>query len=710
MSSKSIGSAGNGVVETRRDGDIGVIVMASPPVNALGQKLREGLSAALSALRDNSSVRAVVLTGSTRAFSGGADITEFGKQRQGPHLKAIISAIEDMPKPVVAAISGVALGGGLELAMGCHYRVAWTGARLGLPEVKLGILPGAGGTQRLPRIVGPAKALKTIVLGEFMSVEEAAADGVVDALMEGAFPDAGIAYARKILAENRPLVRISAREDKLLDARSDPGLIDKLAAPLLKRAKGRAAPRNCVEAVRAAVMLPFDAGIAEEGRLFDELVTGDESRAQRHLFFAEREAQKIPDMPADTQSAPIKRAVVLGAGTMGGGIAMCFANAGIPVTIIDTDETSLARGMDRVASNYSIAIQRGSLSQAEMDKRMALFDRQTDFSAVAKGDIVIEAVFEDMALKKRVFADLDRAARPGTLLASNTSTLDINEIAATTQRPQDVLGMHFFSPANVMKLLEIVRGQKTSFGSLATALAVGRAIGKQNAVVGVCDGFVGNRMLARRSAQCERLLLEGALPRDVDAAVREFGFPMGPFAMSDLAGLDVSWRIRQHRGTKAAIADPLCEAGRFGQKTGAGYYRYEPGSRDPIPDPEVERIILEASAARQISRRVIGRDEITERMVYPMINEAARILSEGIATRPGDVDVIWVHGYGWPVWRGGPMFHGDLVGLPALAGRLSAYAAQTGDETLRPAPLLARLAADGRGFGSLALGEAAKLI
>jgi 3-hydroxyacyl-CoA dehydrogenase len=697
------------LVKVARDGDVAIVTMGNPPVNALRHALRVGLVAAFQELAEDKAVRAVVLTGSTRAFCGGADITEFGRPRAEPVPRALIPMIEDMRVPVVAAISGVALGGGLELALGCHYRVAWDGARVGLPEVKLGILPGAGGTQRLPRVVGIARALQAIVLGEPFTLEEALAAGLIDARMEGPFPGAAVAYARRIADESagRALPRVRTRDERLIEGRADPGMIDRLAAPLLKRARGRAAPRNCVEAVRAAVMLPFEQGLAEEARLFQELVNGEESRAQRYMFFAEREALKVPDMPRDTPARPVARAIVLGAGTMGGGIAMCFANAGIPVTIIDTDDAALSRGMDRVAGNYAVAVKRGSLDQASMDERLARFERSTDFGAVATGDIVIEAVFEDLALKERVFADLDRHARPGALLASNTSTLDIDRMAAVTARPEDVLGMHFFSPANVMKLLEVVRAKRTSFQALATALAVGRAIGKQCAVVGVCDGFVGNRMLARRTAQAERLLLEGALPQDVDAAVRGFGFPMGPFAMGDLAGLDVGWRIRQHRGTKAAIADALCEAGRFGQKTRAGYYRYEEDGRVPLPDPEVERIIVAASEARQIKRRAIGADEIVERMVYPMVNEAARILSEGIATRASDIDVIWVHGYGWPVWRGGPMFFADQTGLSRVAERLAAYADATGEESLRPAPLLARLARDGGTFGALKPGEAA---
>ncbi|GAN76413.1 3-hydroxyacyl-CoA dehydrogenase NAD-binding domain-containing protein [Acidisphaera rubrifaciens] len=698
----------NAVVDLQQDGEIAVITMDNPPVNALGHVLREGLAAAFARVAADAATRAVVLTGTTRAFSGGADITEFGKTPTEPNLRAVIATIEALPKPVVAAIRGVALGGGLELALGCHYRVAWTGARLGLPEVKLGLLPGAGGTQRLPRVIGIEKAMRLILTGNFVSAEEAAADGLVDRLMDGDGAAPAVAFAREVLAKGLPLRQVRARDEHLVAARADHSIIDRAAAPLLKRSRGAMAPRNCAAAVKAAVTMPFDEGLAEERRLFNELLVSDESRAQRHLFFAEREAAKVPDMPADVKPAKIRRAVILGAGTMGGGIAMNFANVGIPVTVIEAEQAALDRGLDRVAGNYRVAVQRGSLPAGAPEERMALITGTTDFGAVADCDIVIEAVFEDMALKKKIFTDLDRLAKPGTLLASNTSTLDINEMAAVTKRPEDVLGMHFFSPANVMKLLEIVRAAKTSHQSLATALAVGRTIGKVCAVVGVCDGFVGNRMLHQRGTETERLLLEGALPQDIDAVVTRFGFPMGPCAMGDLAGLDVGWRIRQHRGTKAPVADALCEAGRFGQKTRAGYYAYGEDGRTPSPDSEVERIIREASAAHQITRRAISAEEIEERMFYPMINEAARILAEGIAVRPGDIDIIWVNGYGWPTHRGGPMFYADLVGLPKIAERLNHYAQAVGDKRLAPAPLLERLAREGRGFLSLGVLEATK--
>ena len=683
----------NAVVDLQQDGDVAVIAMDNPPVNALGLALRDGLLQALGRVR-SSDATVVVIAGTPRAFSGGADITEFGKPRQSPGLLEVIAAIEEFGRPVVAAISGLALGGGLELALGCHYRVATPGTKLGLPEVKLGILPGAGGTQRLPRLLGPVAAMAAIVSGRHLPAEEA--EGAIDATVASLAE--ALAFARSVAG--KPLTRVRDRDDKLLAARANPALLDEAAAPLLKRARGQRAPAACIEAVRAAVTLPFAEGMALEGKLFAELVASDQSRALRHAFFAEREARKVPGVPAELKAAPVRKAAVIGAGTMGGGIAMCFANAGIPVTVVEAAPDALGRGMAVVEKNYRTAVSRGSMAEAAVAERMALFTPTTDWSALGEADVVIEAVFETMAVKQEVFTKLDALAKPGALLASNTSTLDVNQIAGFTKRPQDVLGMHFFSPANVMKLLEIVRGEQSSPEAIARALAIGRSIGKVPAVVGVCDGFVGNRMLHKRSAQAEKLLLEGASPQQVDAVVVKFGFPMGPYAMGDLAGLDVGWRIRQGRGTKAPVSDALCEAGRYGQKTGAGYYKYE--GRTPVPDPAVDAIIATQQRELGINPRPIDDAEIFERMVYPMINEGARILEEGIATRASDIDVIWMNGYGWPSWTGGPMFYADTVGLKLIADRLEAHAEQTGDETLRPAALLRRLADAGKGFAEAA--------
>ena len=679
-----------GPVTVERDGDVAVVTMNNPPVNALGLALRSGILAALDSLRGDAGVRAIVLAGTARAFSGGADITEFGRPAQDPNLRHVIAAVEDMPVPVIAAMQGVALGGGLELALGCHARAAWPGAKMGLPEVKLGLLPGAGGTQRLPRVVGVEKALAMIVTGTPIGAEEAQAAGLVDAMVDGPYPGAAVAYARTVTDRRR----VRDRGDKLEAARADPGLIDHLAAPLLK-ASGAQAPRACVESVRNAVTLPFDDGAAEERRLFEQLVTGDESRAQRHAFFAEREAQKAP-LPPGTAGRPVVKAAVVGAGTMGGGIAMCFANAGIPVTVIETEQAALDRGLARIAELYATSAKRGSITPAQAEQRRGLIRGQLGLEGAAEADIVIEAVFEEMGVKKEVFAALDRIAKPGAVLATNTSYLDIDEIAAATGRPGDVLGMHFFSPANVMKLLETVRGRQTSPEVIATAAEVGKRLGKVGVVVGNCFGFVGNRMLARRTDAAEQLLLDGASPAEVDAALQAFGFRMGPFAMSDLAGLDIGMRIRKAFGKRAPVADALCDAGRFGQKTGRGYYLYE--GRTATPDPEVDTLIAGESAKLGITRRPIAADEITERLVFPMINEGARILEEGIAARPGDIDAIWLHGYNWPAWRGGPMFYADLVGLGHIRDRLQVFHAATGSDSLKPAPLLVRLAEEGRGF------------
>ena len=686
----------NASIDLRSEGRIAIVTADNPPVNALKHEVRAGLIEALRQAGDDSAVEAVVIACAGRTFFAGADITEFGKPPQAPSLGEVITAIEAMPRPVVAALHGTALGGGFELALACHFRVATPGARVGLPEVKLGLLPGAGGTQRLPRLVGPEKALKMIVTGEPVAAAEALADGIVDETVEGDLTAGAIAFARRVVSERQPLRLVRDRDDKLVAE----GFAD-AAASLTQRLRGREAPAACVEAVRNAIVLPFEEGLKREGELFRKLVAGDQSKAQRHVFFAEREAAKVPGMPPDTKPRAITSGAVIGAGTMGGGIAMCFANASIPVTLIETGDDLLQKGLDRIAANYRATVSRGGLTTDEMERRLGLITGAVGIDAVGNADVVIEAVFEEMGLKKRVFADLDRAVKPGALLATNTSTLDVDEIAGATARPQDVVGTHFFSPANVMRLLEIVRGAASAPDAIATALTLARRLGKVPAVVGVCYGFVGNRMLARRSVEAERLLLEGALPHQVEAALVEFGLPMGPFAMMDLAGLDVGWLIRKSRGEHAVIEDALCEAGHFGQKTGSGYFRYQAGSRTPIADPEVERIILDASARLGIARRQIAAEEMVERTIFPMINEGARILEEGIATRPGDIDVIWVYGYGWPIWRGGPMYYADRLGLTHLRDRLTLYAERSGDESLRPAPLISRLAAEDRGFASL---------
>jgi 3-hydroxyacyl-CoA dehydrogenase len=689
-----------GLVELRHDGEIAVIVCDNPPVNALKHELRVGIQDAFARANDDKNVAAIVLTCAGRTFIAGADITEFDKPPQSPVLIDLNAQIEAIRKPVVAAIFGTALGGGLEITLACHFRIAASAARLGLPEIKLGLIPGAGGTQRLPRLVGMEKAMKMILSGDPIPAREALSLGLIDEIFEGDPVAAGVAFARKALAEKRPLRKVGDVDDKLSELRKQPEKFNEMAAAHVKKARGLHAPTAALEALRWTLDVPLAEGLDRERKKFQELRAGDQSKAQRHLFFAEREAAKVPGITKDTKAREIKRVAVIGAGTMGGGISMSFVNAGIPVSVIETAEDALKRGLSVIEKNYKTSVSRGALREEDVAKRMGLLNGTTDIAATKDADLVIEAVFEEMPIKKDIFGKLDRLTRSDAVLASNTSYLDINEIAASTGRPADVLGMHFFSPANVMKLLEIVRGDKTSPEVLATAIAAARRIGKVPVVVGVCHGFVGNRMLRARSIEAERLLLEGALPHEVDGALTEFGFPMGPFAMSDLAGLDVGWRMRKAQGLKAEVADALCEQGRFGQKTGKGFYLYEAGSRSGRPDSDVEHLIVAASKQLGIARRPIDRKEIVERLIFPMINEGARILEEGIAQRPGDIDVIWIYGYGFPIWRGGPMFYADTVGLPYVRDQLAALAKATGDKRHEPAPLLAKLAAENSTFAA----------
>ena len=688
------------LVGMHRDGDIAVIVVDNPPVNALKHEVRIGLRDAFASANADPDVKGIVLTCAGRTFIAGADITEFDKPPQSPSLIDLNAQIENIRKPVVAAVFGTPLGGGLEITLACHFRIAAPTTRLGLPEIKLGLFPGAGGTQRLPRLVGMDKAMAMILSGDPIPAKEALALGLVDEIFEGDPAAAGVAFARKAMAEKRPLRRVRDMEDKLKELRAQPDKFNEIAAAHVKRARGLHAPAAALEALRWTLDVPIDEALERERKKFMELRAGEQSKAQRHIFFAEREAAKVAGLGKDVQARKVERVAVIGAGTMGGGISMSFANAGIPVTVVETAEDALKRGFGVMEKNYKTSVSRGALREGDMTKRMGLLTGTTDIAAVKDADLVIESVFEEMAVKKEVFGKLDRLARPDAILASNTSYLDVNKIAATTTRPQAVLGMHFFSPANVMRLLEIVRGDKTAPDVLATAIAVARRIGKVPVVVGVCHGFVGNRMLRARSIEAEKLLLEGALPHEVDGALTEFGFPMGPFAMGDLAGLDVSWRMRKAQGIRAEIADTLCEQGRYGQKTSKGFYLYEPGSRTGRPDPEVEQLIAAASKRLGIARRPIDKKEIVERLIFPMINEGARILEEGIAQRSGDIDVIWVYGYGFPAWRGGPMFYADTVGLPYIRDRLAELAKKTGDKRHEPAALLARLAAENSSFGA----------
>ncbi len=685
-------------VSLDRQGRIAVVTVNNPPVNALSHHVRQGLRDAINQAAGDAGAAAIVIACAGRTFIAGADITEFGKPPQEPTLSQVQDVIERGPKPIVAAIHGTALGGGLELAMTCHWRVAVKTARLGQPEVKLGLIPGGGGTQRLPRLVGVEKALAMIVGGDPIGGEEAKRLGLVDEIVDGDLTAGAIAFAERVVNEKRPLRKVRDLGDKVAAARGKPEIFSEFRKSVARQTRGFKAPEACIRAVEAAVSLPFDQGLARERELFVETLNSPESKAQRYFFFAEREAAKIPDVPAETPAAEIRKAAVIGAGTMGGGIAMNFANVGIPVTVIEVASEALDRGLGVVRKNYEATAAKGRLTKDDVEKRMGLIQGTTDFNALADADLVVEAVFEEMPIKKDVFARLDKVAKASAVLATNTSTLDVDEIAAATRRPESVVGMHFFSPANVMRLLEVVRGEKSAKPAIATAMAIGRRINKVPVLVGVCHGFVGNRMLHQRGKQSERLLLEGASPQQVDKVLTDFGLPMGPFAMSDLAGLDVGWRIRKGRGERAPVADRLCEMGRFGQKTGSGFFKYEGGDRTPKPDPEVDRIVAEVSREAGVQRRSISDDEIRERLLYPMVNEGAKILEEGKAIRASDIDVIWVYGYGWPVYRGGPMFWADQIGLKTIRDRLLAFEKQTGSDFWRPAPLLNKLADQGRGF------------
>jgi 3-hydroxyacyl-CoA dehydrogenase len=685
-------------VDLSTRGRVAVLTGDNPPVNALSQHVRKGLHDGIKQATADGAVQAIVIACAGRTFIAGADITEFGKPPAEPSLHSVLDLIEGSPKPVVAAIHGTALGGGFEVTLACHYRVGVKAARFGLPEVKLGILPGAGGTQRLPRVVGVEKGLSMMVSGDPIGADEALKAGLIDEIVDGDLAAAGVAFAEKVLNERRPLRKIRDLDDKLAAVRGKPEVFASFRKSIARQTRGFRAPENIVRAVEAAVSLPFDQGLKRERELFVELLNSPESKAQRYFFFAEREAAKIPDVPADTPPRDVRKAAVIGAGTMGGGIAMNFANAGIPVTVIEMAQEALDRGLGIVRKNYEATAARGRLTAADVEKRMGLITGSTDFKAAADADMVVEAVFEEMPVKKEVFAKLDAICKPDAVLATNTSTLDVDEIASATKRPESVIGTHFFSPANVMRLLENVRGQKSSKTTIATAMTIGRRIGKVPVLVGVCYGFVGNRMLHQRGLQAEKLILEGAAPHQVDRVLTDFGFPMGPFAMSDLAGLDVGWRIRKGRGAKAPVADRICELGRFGQKTGAGYFKYEKGDRTPVPDLEVEKIIVDVATSMGITRRAISDEEILQRLLYPMVNEGAKILDEKIAIRASDIDVIWVYGYGWPVYRGGPMFWADSIGLRALRDRLLEFKKQSGDAFWTPAPLLDRLATEGKSF------------
>ncbi len=684
-------------------GRTAVITFDFPPINGLGSALRTDLMAALDRANADGDVNAIVITGSAKVFSGGADVKEFGtpSAAREPRLPVLIAALEDSPKPVVAAISGICMGGGLELALGAHYRVAKADARIALPEVKLGLLPGAGGTQRLPRALGLERALNMIVSGETVLGAQFSGTGLLDAVTEGDVVDSAVALAEQVVAQALPRKRL--RDLKVRDAQAEAFL--QFARNSVAATAGLyPAPLKCVEAVSWSVSKPFDEALRLEREAFLQLMGSAESRALRHAFGAERLAAKVADLPEGVPLREVRTVGVIGAGTMGGGIAMNFLNVGMPVLLLETQQQALDRGLATIRRNYETSAKKGKLTAEEVEQRMGLVTPTLDYTALADVDLVIEAVFENMDVKQQVFTRLDEVCKAGALLASNTSYLDINRIAAFTRRPQDVLGLHFFSPANVMRLLEVVRGTRTAPDALATCLALARKIGKIAVVSGVCDGFIGNRMLAPYGAAAQGLINAGALPQQIDGALQKFGMAMGPFRMGDLAGLDIGWATRKRKAAETGISKPivtdrLCEAGRFGQKTGAGWYRYEAGKRDPIPDPATEQLIAEYRAAHGITARKVTDAEVVERCIYALINEGARILQEGIAARASDIDLVYLNGYGFPRHTGGPMFYADSVGLPNVVRALKRFAAEPGaDVSWQPAPLLLQLAEQGKSF------------
>jgi 3-hydroxyacyl-CoA dehydrogenase len=688
----------NEVTDLSRHNDIAVVTLNYPPVNALSATLRNGLYEALKQAVGDGAVKAIVLICAGRTFIAGADISEFGRVRTGPSLLDIERAVEDSPKPVVAAIHGTALGGGLELAMCTHYRVAVPSAACGLPEVNIGILPGGGGTQRLPRLVGVHKALEMVTTGQHVPARECLEAGLIDALtQEGQLKEGALAFARGVIDDRRPLKKVRDAQDKLASAREHPQLFTEFRRTHARKFRGFKAPEYNIRCIEAAVNLPFDEGLKVERTLFAELVSGPQAAAQRYYFFAERAANKIPDIPGDTPTLPIHSVGIIGAGTMGGGIAMTFANVGIPVTLVEVGQDALDRGIKTIRSNYERSAKSGRFSIADVDQRMRLITPSLDFSALRDADLIIEAVFERMDVKKDVFGRLDALAKPTAILSTNTSALNVDEIASATRRPQSVIGLHFFSPANVMKLLEIVRGAKTGTDVIATSMKLAKSIHKIAVLVGVCPGFVGNRMLRQRGIQTQRLLLEGVLPWDIDRVLYDFGFPMGPFAMSDLAGLDIGWSRENSKGE--TIRDLLCERGRRGQKTGAGYYDYDE-NRNSRPSPVTEQVIKEFVSRTGGTPHAVSDEEILERALYPMINEGAKILAEKMAIRSSDIDVVWVNGYGWPVYRGGPMYYADQIGLAKILAKSNEFRRSFG-ETFQPAPLLERLVAEGRKFADL---------
>jgi 3-hydroxyacyl-CoA dehydrogenase len=697
-------------VRYERRGEIAAITVDNPPVNALSASVRGGLANSLAKATADPEIKAMVLIGAGRTFIAGADIREFGKPMTGPGLQTIINGFEDSVKPIVVALHGTALGGGLEVALGCHYRVAVPSAQLGLPEVKLGILPGAGGTQRLPRVIGIKSALDMITSGDPIPATKAKEIGLVDQIVEGDLLAGATKFAETVAIRGGTTGRqISQRTDKL--GGTDAAYFAEARKAVAARARGQIAPVKIVDALEAAATLPFAEGIKKEREIAGELMSGTQSKALRHVFFAEREAAKVPDIPSDTPVRPVKSVAIVGAGTMGGGIAMSFANIGIAVTLIDSTDEFLDLGLKRIKDNYAVTVSRGRLTEADMAKRVGLIKGTIGLDKVKDADLIIEAVFEEMDLKKSVYRDIDKYAKPGAILATNTSGLNIDEIASVTKRPQDVIGTHFFSPANVMRLLEVVRADKTAMDVIATAMQVGKQLRKVPVLARVYDGFIGNAMLRHYGREAHFLLEEGALPQQVDNALTDFGYAMGMFGVHDLAGNDVGYRMRKAAQASrpndrrySDIITILCDMGRLGQKTGKGWYRYEPGSRTPIPDPEVEALIIAESKKKGIERRQISNEEIVKRCVYGPINEGAVLLEKGIALRPSDIDIVYVTGYGFPSWRGGPMFYADTVGLAGVLDDIKRFHERDGFYW-KPAPLLEQLVRERKSFADYQAGR-----
>ncbi|MAS10582.1 3-hydroxyacyl-CoA dehydrogenase NAD-binding domain-containing protein [Salinisphaera sp.] len=692
------------VVSYERDGDVGVITVDNPPVNALGHAVRQGIVDALDKGIADDGAKALLIMGGGRTFPAGADIREFGKPPQEPGLPDVVQTLEDSEKLLVAAVHGTALGGGMEITLGCDYRVALDSAKMGLPEVNLGLLPGAGGTQRLPRLIGAKAAMQAIVEGKPMKAAQLEKMGVVDKVVSGDLKAEAIAYVEQLIADDAPRRKVS----ELAVEKESENVFSEFEQSIARKKRGFLAPFHCIKAVQAATELDFTAGMKRERELFTELLNSPESAAQRHVFFAEREVGKVPGISKETPKREIKQVGIIGAGTMGGGIAMNFLSAGIPVRILEMKQEALDKGVALIRKNYEATAKKGRMTSEQVEKCMSLISTTLSYDDLSDVDLVIEAVFENMKVKKQVFGELDRVCKGGAILATNTSTLDVNEIAQSTQRPQDVIGMHFFSPANVMKLLENVRGEATSDEVIATVMDLSKRIGKVGVLVGVCNGFVGNRILHKRQAQAVQLVNEGATPSQVDKVLFDFGLPMGPFAMADLAGLDVGWRIREglreddpENAPERDWMDALAEQERWGQKTGGGVFDYAEGDRTPRPSDTAMAEIEKYRKEKGIETREVSDQEILERCLYVMVNEGAKILEEGIAMRPLDVDIVWIYGYGFPVYRGGLMFWADQVGLDTIHAKVKQFYDESGEAAWQPSALLEKLAGEGRKFGDL---------